>query len=743
MSKVRGETVGWLEQPDSLRAPVAVRFGSPLLIGRASNCGLVLEHPSVSGEHASISWRDGAVLVKDHGSKNGTYLNGRRLEETGMRLSHGATLRIGNCELRYLEDRERGVDRAAISSTRFSLGQDLVVGRDPACDIVLNEPAVSRRHARIRVGDPPVIEDLGSRGGVRIQGAQQRLGPLREGEVAGISHYELRHERGTIVVTDQRRGEALRADQVSVGVAGRVILQPVSLSVGPGEMLALIGPSGSGKTTLLKTLVGERSPNRGGSARLGKDAVATRGPDLGYVPQFETIHDRLSVDEVLSFAAKLRLPDDTEDREIDHLVDRVVSELQLQEHRGTRAGDLSGGQRKRLSCGIELIGNPAFLLLDEPTSGLDPALEHHFMSLLRSIADAGRGVLVTTHATSSIGLCDSLAVMTPGGHLAFVGSPEEALQQFDVDTYDELYSRIPESSPAETGVITGSRPDPAVGDSRPPPLPRSLMRQFVLLTTRYGKTFWRDRRTLLALLLQVPVMAVLITTVFPPDVLALPDKEPSKSAVFLFLLITVAIWLGLISSTREITKEKTILRREFAIGVRLSAYLASKLVILVVLTVVQVALLVGVAFAIQPVGGAGPTEYLTLSILFLVCAWAAVAMGLAVSALAKSVDQATSFVPLLLIPQLLYAGAVVPYESMQAVAKAISVFVVARWGFAASGETIDMNGRLAESAADQQTFGTTFFTADPALTIPFIGVFVVAGLVAAAALLARQRLSAG
>ena len=143
---------------------------------------------------------------------------------------------------------------------------------------------------------------------------------------------------------------------MSVVAGGRAILQPVSLSVGPGEMMALVGPSGSGKTTLLKTLVGERLANAGGFAHLGPDPVALRGPDLGYVPQFETIHDRLTVDEVLGFAARLRLPEDTGDNEVDEHVDRVVTELQLASHRETRAGDLSGGQRKRLSCGIELVG---------------------------------------------------------------------------------------------------------------------------------------------------------------------------------------------------------------------------------------------------------------------------------------------------------------------------------------------------------------------------------------------------
>ena len=181
------------------------------------------------------------------------------------------------------------------------------------------------------------------------------------------------------------------------------------------------------------------------------------------------------------------------------------------------------------------------------------------------------------------------------------------------------------------------------------------------------------------------------------------------------------------------------MRREFAVGVRLLPYLASKMTVLIVLTCVQVVLLMTLAFAIQPIGGADVTEYVSVGLILLACAWAAVTMGLAVSAVAQSVDQATSFVPLILIPQLLFAGAVVPYESMQGIARALSFLVVASWGFAAAGSAIGMNERLAGSPPDLKTFGTGFFDLGPATGFIAIGVFTGVGLVAAAVLLFRQR----
>ena len=183
------------------------------------------------------------------------------------------------------------------------------------------------------------------------------------------------------------------------------------------------------------------------------------------------------------------------------------------------------------------------------------------------------------------------------------------------------------------------------------------------------------------------------------------------------------------------------MRREFAIGVGIPAYLASKMPVLAVLTIVQVLLLAAVAFAIQPMEAAGAADYALATLILLGCAWAAVSMGLAVSAVAGSVDQATSFVPLLLIPQLLFAGAVVPYESMQALGRIASLFVVASWGFASIGNVADMNDRLATSPPDLKTFGEDFFDLDPAAGLIAAGLFATAGLLVAGILLTRQRRS--
>ncbi len=199
------------------------------------------------------------------------------------------------------------------------------------------------------------------------------------------------------------------------------ILGPVSLAVAPGSLVALMGASGSGKSTLLRVLAGISDPSSG-SAAWATESTASAVNALGYVPQRESIHDRLTTREALHYAASLRLEADAT---IETSVDRVLDELGLRERADTVIRNLSGGERRRAACGLELVGDPPVLLLDEPTSGLDTVLERRLMELFRRLADNGRAVLVATHATASLDLCDEVIVLDAGSQ-AFRGDPASA-----------------------------------------------------------------------------------------------------------------------------------------------------------------------------------------------------------------------------------------------------------------------------------------------------------------------------
>ncbi len=725
---------GWELEIGGLR--LAIEAGG-LVLGRDPTCDLPLQDERVSWRHLRIALGDGTPVITDLGSSNGTYLDGARIGDDPTPVDHEAIIQLGSTRGRLREI----ADQRETTHGRFrrvSLRRRPVqIGRAPDNDVVLDEPNVSWHHAEVRPGSPPTLVDHGSRNGVRL-GNQllQGSGPLSPGVPAGIGPFSLRYENDELIVVDERGGLSLIAHQVAVRVGNKTILYPTSVNVAPGEFAAMIGPSGSGKTTLLKCLAGVSQPSSGG-VTIGADPLELRQTEVGYVPQSDVVHDRLTVREALLYAARLRLPADTRRQEHIAAVEDVLGELRLQDHAATQIGRLSGGQRKRVACGVELIGKPTMLLLDEPTSGLDPALERRLMQLLRRLADSGRGIVVVTHATSSLSLCDTVAVMGQGGHLLFLGSPRESLEHFEVRAYDEIYNAIDlVDVSASTVEVPNARPARARAQLLSG---RSLAKHTAALTSRYVRTFGRDRRTVAILLGQAPVMALLIGLLYPANLMRLPDHQPTRSSQFVFLLVTAALWLGLIDSCREIVKERTIILRELVVGVRLDAYLLAKAGVLFLLAAVQCVLLVGVATAVQPLH-APPTTYLTLCGLLILTSWSAIGIGLVVSTLARSVDQATSLIPLLLIPQLLFGGALVPFARMATPIKALSDLMVSRWAFAGAGHAIHMNARLADApqVAALAGYGTSFFSLDEGVAAIILLGFTAAMLLLTAALLARR-----
>ena len=249
------------------------------------------------------------------------------------------------------------------------------------------------------------------------------------------------------------------------------------------------------------------------------------------------------------------------------------------------------------------------------------------------------------------------------------------------------------------------------------------------------RLFLRDKRNLAILLGQVPLLALAIAGLFGSAVFA-AGGEPNEAAQILFLLITTSIWLGSIDASREVIKERSVASRESAVGVRLRAYLLSKLAVMFSLVIVQTLMLAAIVLLLRPLHEPA-SVYLEVIGILLVTGLVAVCMGLLVSAAVRTEDQATSFIPLVLIPQLLFGGAIVPVASMAAPLDTLSAVVFARWSFAGVGTAVDMNERVAADPGPASAYGPSFFdlAALPAAVI--LALFVAAFLLGAGALLRR------
>jgi len=725
-----------------------------LTLGRSEENDIVLADERVSRRHARVFAEDGGYAITDLGSRHGTRVNGESLGEESRMLAPGDAIELGDHLIRFLSgqltrmaSREQAV--IGVQTVDFE-GKRLTLGRDEKNGVVLPDPNVSRFHAELVRDEDGGVElvDLGSRNGTGLNGELTTRARLEPGAEIGIGPFRIVFDGSSLTARDDRGSLRLDAVDVAMRVGDKQILHPTSISIEPGELVAFIGESGAGKTTLLKALAGVTRPT-GGRITLNGEDLATRLTDVGYVPQDEIVHRLLDVDEALRYAARLRLPQDVSDEEIDSAVARVLGELSLDEQATTRIGSLSGGQRKRTGVAAELLSRPSILFLDEPTTGLDPGLETQMMQLLRELSRGGRAVAVVTHATKNLALCDRMVVMGRGGYRTFDGPPEEAVSFFEAGDLDGIYTALPKREPSEWKQrFEGTRERPVLApqeeqaakqDERPRP---SVFPQLAVLVGRYLKLFSRDRRNVVLLLGQAPVLALFGVALFEPGLFDRPGGSPGDAVNMLFLTAITIIWLGAIDAAPEIVKERGVVEREAAIGTRLSAYIASKLVVLFGLVSLQTLLYAGLLLAFRPLNE-GLDTYLTVFGLMLATGFAAVGMGMLVSSLVTTQDQAMSLIPLAVIPQLLFAGAIVTLERMGEAAKGIAEVIFGQWSLAGLGTAVDMNARLAENAefAKVNRFGTDFFDVSAGTAFAAQGIFLV-GFVAATTLLLRRRLRA-
>jgi hypothetical protein len=261
----------------------------------------------------------------------------------------------------------------------------------------------------------------------------------------------------------------------------------------------------------------------------------------------------------------------------------------------------------------------------------------------------------------------------------------------------------------------------------------ALGHQTAVLASRYAKLMARDRRHLRSAALQVPVLGLLTALLFTSGVFNRAADGPAtpvfatKAAHLLFLMVTIAFWLGSINAAREIVKERHVLARELAAGVQITAYLASKLLVLGAFATAQTLLFASIVLVLRPLHADADVTLSLISVL-VVSSWLAVLLGLAVSAHATSEDQATGVIPLLLVPQLLFGGAIVTLAEMTGVMQVLAAVVPARWSFAAAGNVADLPARIAEDplAVSSSRYGPGFFDVQPVVFAAIALLFGVA-----------------
>ena len=507
-----------------------------------------------------------------------------------------------------------------------------------------------------------------------------------------------------------------RIDAIGVGqrAGRREILHDVSLSIQPGELVAVVGGSGAGKTTLLEILAGSRAPSAGQVMHDGVrvDAGAAPGSGVGYVPQDDIIHVEMPLRRTLQYAARLRLPAGTSSDQADRVVDETMRDLDLADRRDVAVRMLSGGQRKRASIAVELLTQPRTFFLDEPTSGLDPSTSAEVVHLLRRLTGRGVTVVLTTHEPATIDRCDRVVFLARNGHLAFAGTPAQARRYFGVHDLVDVYDRLAgEDTPrgwaerfAAWRQPTETPVEAARLDDRHSP---SVLRQWWLLTRRNAEVLVRNRLTL-AILLGSPVLVTaMMGMLFQPGAFAPHGAADVGPAQIVFWVAFAGFFFGLTYGLLQIVGEMAIFRREQRSGLSVGAYVASKIGVLLPVLAAVTAVLLGVLRALDRLPAAGWDVYASLFVTLLLEALSALTLGLLASAAVSNASQAALALPMLCFPQVLFAGAVVPVGDMATPGRLLSLGLANRYSFEALGRGLHLD-QFAGTVPSVRVYGDTF-----------------------------------
>ena len=677
-------------------------------------------------------------------SGNGIFLNQSRINLTeGHILKNGEQLYIGQdprqrIVLTYYNPQQEEMSIPSVRRLNLKGLQKWPVelGRSPnsTSAIELDAPTVSRLHATINPDGKGgyILSDRSSNGTFVNGDRLDKPYRLQKEDTIQIGPYVLLFTGEALELTNATNQIRLDAHKLTFQVQDKkgatfTILNDVCLVLEPGQLVAFVGGSGAGKSTLMKALLGI-APISSGEVYLNGDNLRQNWPvyrsQVGYVPQDDIIHRDLTVEEVLCCACQLRLPPDTN---IGEVIGNTLEQIKLSHVRNTLVSRLSGGQRKRVSIGVELLADPKLFFLDEPTSGLDPGLDKEMMQLLREQADRGRTIALVTHATDNIGICDRIAFMGLGGNLCYYGPPEEALTFFQrhggkfadenfsdfADIYIELNKGKNKAAIAErVNYWTQKYANSAVyksyvqnslspgkekqqgAKSNSAKTGISAFAQLSLLCQRYWKLVSRDRTSLILTLLAGPITIALtglpLRNEQPLSFVDIPSVTQASLALrLLFIFSCIAIWIGLSNAIREIVKEAAIYFRERLLNLRLLPYLTSKLIIRGGLAFVQTVLITAVVLLVFEAPkselipwsvGFGITTFLTLL--------ASTSLSLMLSALVKTENEGNGILPLIMIPQIIFSGVLFALEGWSS---KLSWFMLSRWSIGAYGALADVN----------------------------------------------------
>ena len=520
--------------------------------------------------------------------------------------------------------------------------------------------------------------------------------------------------------------------------SGGIGLHEFSFKERTGRLVGIMGGSGAGKSTMLNVLNGNYTPTTGSITINGYDIHKNKNEIqgvIGFVSQDDLLIEELTVFQNLFFSAKLSFTK-LDDNEITLKVNTLLKSLGLYKAKDLKVGNpiekvISGGQRKRLNIALELIREPSVLYVDEPTSGLSSRDSEKIMDLMKELALKGKLVFIVIHQPSSyiFKLFDRLLLLDNGGYTIYYGDPVESVSYFkhharyiDADesecitcgnvNSELIFDIIDQKTINEYGQKTDDRKTPPqewfnkykVNQSNKTKLTSEKEQKPSNTLTTPNKTsqFWiflqRDALSkatnipyLIINLLEAPVLALFISYFVKYSAWTRHGQQPYKFIfnenipAYIFMLVVVALFLGMIVSAEEIFKDRKLQKREQFLNLSKGSYLSSKFVLLLFISAIQSLLFTWVGNYILEI----EDMYIRYWLVMFSTSFFANIIGLNISNSFKSAVAIYILIPFMIIPQLIFSGVIVNYDRLnpavgsRTVVPVIGEIMASRWAYEA------------------------------------------------------------
>ena len=485
-------------------------------------------------------------------------------------------------------------------------------------------------------------------------------------------------------------------------------LHNISIQEHGGRLAAIMGGSGTGKSTLINILNGSNKPTSGHVYINGVDIHAKSKKIaglIGYVPQDNLLFNELTIYENLYYAAKFCFRNLSE-KKLKVLVYRTLQDLDIYNIRHVKVGSpleglISGGQRKRLNIGLELIRKPPMLFVDEPTSGLSSRDSEKVMELLKDLSLKGNLIVCIIHQPSSniYKMFDSLTILDAQGYQIYYGNPVKAVTYFKeiIDRVDKSHAQCMKCGNINTeqifdiietrvideyGKETQKRKivpqmwhkyyverlqNKAITlDKSLLPLSKALnianrVEQFFIFTARDFISKISNKQYLAINFLSPLILASVLAYIARASLTeTYTFSDNPNIGPFFFMSIIIALFMGLTVSAEEIFKDTKILKRESFLHLSKGSYLWSKLFILFTLSAIQMLIFTVVSSLIIEIKAFMLPYWL---VLFSTACFANI-LGLNISASFNSIATIYIVVPILLIPQIILSGVVIRFDEI-------------------------------------------------------------------------------